>query len=122
MRPFALIVVAGILATSPAAAQSAATAAIPTFTLVVSADTTRVYRFDIPAQPLPDALADFGRQSRLRVELADAGASAVRTTAVSGSLTAPAALRALLTGTGFEARFEDAQTVLVSRGTPGEPS
>jgi catecholate siderophore receptor len=122
MRPLALIGLVGILATSPAAAQSAVTAAFPSVTLIVRPDTTRVYRFDIPAQSLPDALADFGRQSGLRVELADAGASAVRTTAVVGSLTAPAGLRALLTGTGFEARFEDAETVLVSRGTSGEPS
>ena len=115
MRRLCLIALACGLAASPAAAQGAASA-LP-FTLVASPDTIRVYRFDIPAQPLPDALADFARQSALRVEFADASASAVRTSAVVGSLTAPAALRALLAGTGFEARFEDAETVVVSPGT-----
>lgn len=117
-----LIALACALAAPPAAPQSAPTAELPSRTLVVSPDTTRVYRFAIPAQPLPDALADFGRQSGLRVEFADANASAVRATAVMGALTAPAALRALLTGTGFQALFQDAETVVVSRGTPNEPS
>src|SRR5687768_4320795 len=98
-----VIALACALAAAPAAAQSPATVDLPSTTLVVSPDTTRVYRFGIPAQPLADALADFGRQSGLRLEFADASASAVQATAVMGSLTAPAALRTLLAGTGFEA-------------------
>jgi catecholate siderophore receptor len=105
---------------SPAAAQRAASPALVPFTLVVPSDTTRVYRFDIPAQPLSDALADFARQTRLRVELTEEGRLEVGTTAVVGPFTAPAALRILLTGTGFEARFEDAETVLVMRGSSRE--
>ena len=115
-----VIALACALAAAPAAAQSTATVDLPSSTLVVSPDTTRVYRFGIPVQPLADALADFGRQTGLRVEFADASASAVQATAVMGSLTAPAALRTLLTGTGFEAQFQAAVTVVVSRGTSSE--
>jgi catecholate siderophore receptor len=110
MRRSNLVVLACALAASPIAAQSRATA-LSRLTVVVPGDTARVYRFDIPAQPLAEALRDFGRQSGLRVELADV--SDVRTTSVVGSLTAPAALRTLLVGTGFEARFRDAETVVV---------
>lgn len=117
-----LIALACALAAAPAAAQSAATADLPSPTLGVSLDTTRVYRFAIPGQPLANALGDFGRQTGLRVEFADAGPLAVQATAVFGSLTAPAALRTLLTGTGFEARFQDAETVVVGRGTSNEVS
>jgi catecholate siderophore receptor len=111
MRPITLLALACLLVASSTAAQSAATATLPSFILAAPPDTTRQYRFDIPAQPLAEALADFGRQTGLRVELANV--SDVRTTAVVGSLTAPAALRTLLAGTGFEARFQDAETVVV---------
>ncbi len=107
-----VIALACALAASPAAAQQALTASLPS---IASADTTRVYRFDIPAQPLGDALADFARQTGLEVELSDPTANSVQATAVSGSLTAPAALRALLAETGFDARFENAESVLVMR-------
>jgi catecholate siderophore receptor len=120
MRRTVPIMLACAVTASPAAAQRAASPALVPFTLVVPSDTTRVYRFDIPAQPLSDALADFARQTRLRVELTEEGRLEVGTTAVVGPFTAPAALRILLTGTGFEARFEDAETVLVMRGSSRE--
>jgi catecholate siderophore receptor len=120
MRRVLLIALASGLAASPAASQRPALPTLP-FTLVVP-DTTRVYRVDIPVQPLPDALADFARQTGLRVELADADAPSVRAAGVSGSFTAPAALRALLAGTGFEARFEDAETVVITRGASSDAS
>ena len=108
------------MATSAVAAQPAihAGASAP---VAAQSDTTRVYRFDIPAQTLASALTDFERQSGLHVEIAGDEVASVQAAAVSGSLTAPAALRALLSGTGFEARFENAETVVVSRGT-GETS
>ncbi len=113
MRRSTVIALAcALAAAAPAAAQRAVTLSLP---LAAGTDTTRVYRFDIPAQPLGDALADFARQTGLRLELPDPGANSVHATAVSGSLTAPAALRALLVETGFEARFEDAETVIVMR-------
>src|SRR5688572_9307232 len=117
MRPFSFVALALALAASPAAAQRAVSIGLPR---LAGADTTRVYRLDIPAQPLGDAIADLERQTGLRIELAQPDASSVQAGAVRGSLTAPAALRALLAGTGFEARFDDAETVLVMRGQPGE--
>jgi catecholate siderophore receptor len=117
MRRPSLIALACALIASPAAGQRAASTSVVPFAVVVPSDTTRVYRFDIPAQPLSDALMDFRRQSGLRVEVAEEGRFTVQTTAVTGSFTAPAALRTLLVGTGFEARFEDAETVVVRRGT-----
>jgi catecholate siderophore receptor len=117
MRPFIFVALALALATSPAAAQRAVSAGLPR---LANPDTTRVYRLDIPAQPLREALADLERQTGLRIELADPDATSIQAATVHGSLTAPAALRALLAGTGFEARFEDAETVLVMRGSSAE--
>jgi catecholate siderophore receptor len=118
ITPFAL---ACALAAAPAAAQSAAFGhSSPA--VAAGPDTTRVFRFDIPAQPLPNSLADFARQSGLHVELDGARAAEVEATAVIGSFTAPAALRTLLTNTGFEARFQNAETVIVTSGTSSEAS
>jgi catecholate siderophore receptor len=117
-----LIALASALALASAAAQNAASGDSQPVALAGAADTTRVYRFDIPAQRLADALADFERQTGLHVELSDTSAPEIQTAAVSGSLTAPAALRVLLNGTGFEARFQDAETVVVGRGAPSEVS
>lgn len=115
MRHLLLVALASALGVSAAAAQSPAPIGLrPIAFSTTRGDTTRLYRFDITAQPLVDALAHFGRLTGLRVELADAGAAPRNSTAVSGYLTAPAALRALLAGTGFEARFVDAETVVIS--------
>ncbi len=113
-----LIALALALALAPAAAQPAA--AIAGRSITAPGDTGRVYRFDIPAQSLHDALVDFARQTGIRVELSETSASAIQTPAISGALTAPAALRALLGGTGLEARFEDAETVVVGPAVSAE--
>jgi len=78
-------------------------------------DTTLRTRFDIPAQPLPRALDDFARQAGVAVRVEGRVSSRVRTTAVVGAFTAAQALRVLLTGTGYQARFTDAQSVVVRR-------
>ena len=102
-------------------AQSPATTAVTSIAMA-AADTGRVYRFDIPAQALPEALADFGRVTGLFIELADTTAQAVSSAPVAGSLTASAALRTLLSGTGFAARFVDAESVVIARDGPGQAS
>src|SRR5918992_2494828 len=119
MRGITLFALVCAVSAAPVAAQSAVPAH-SSVAVVVRSDTTRVYRFDIPAQPLSNSLADFARQSSLRVELAGESAPDVEATAVVGSYTAPAALRLLLTNTGFEARFQDSETVVVSAGTSGD--
>jgi catecholate siderophore receptor len=81
-------------------------------------DSATQHRFDIPAQPLGDALNDFARRTGLRVT-ADVGSVGVRATAVRGTTSAAGALRTLLTGTGFVARYRDAATVEVQRTADG---
>jgi catecholate siderophore receptor len=83
------------------------------------ADTTVRVRFDIPEQPLASALAQYARQSAVRVRVDLAAAASVRSQRVSGAYNAAEALRRLLDGTGLEARFPDAGTALVSGGQEG---
>jgi len=115
MARIVVLFLLGVFA-APLGSQSPAISA----TLPVSPhDTTRVYRFDIPSQPIAKALADFARQTGLRVELASAANPETRTTAVAGSYTAPAAVRMLLVGTSLEARFLNEATVAVLRVAGG---
>ena len=79
-------------------------------------DTTARIRFNIPAQPLADALGQFSRQAAVRVEVDAEGAAGVRSQGVSGTYTAAEALRRLLDGSGLSARFPDEGTVRVARG------
>ncbi|HEX2190860.1 MAG TPA: TonB-dependent siderophore receptor [Longimicrobiaceae bacterium] len=120
-----LILAAGIgcaLCAAPSQAQ-APLSALPSAADLVSvplpADTTSRHRFDVPAQPLTDALRDFARQAEIRVRVDVAAASRLRSRALSGAHTAPEALRRLLEGTGLVARFPDDGTVLVERGGAG---
>lgn len=59
--------------------------------------------FDIPAQPLAAAIAAYGRQSGVQVSLRAEDATGRTAAAVSGTLTAEAALTRLLQGTGLTA-------------------
>ena len=117
MRLITLVGAGCLLCSVPAGAQSAHS------TLLHSAgpdaapagDTTTLVRFEIPAQPLPNALSAFARQAGVHVQVDLAAASSATSQAVSGSLTAAEALRRLLAGTGLSARFPNGETVLVSR-------
>ncbi len=82
-------------------------------------DTTVRIRFNIPEQPLARALADFSRQSSVRVRVDLAAASSARSRPVSGALNAAEALRRLLDGTGLAARFPDDGTALVTADAAG---
>jgi catecholate siderophore receptor len=112
--------VALALAVATAANAQSPAGNVVTSIAVAAADTGRVYRFDIPAQPLLEALADFGRLTGLFVELADSTTRAVSSAPVAGSLTASAALRTLLSGTGFAARFVGAESVVIARDGSGQ--
>lgn len=59
--------------------------------------------FDIPAQPLASAIAAYGRQAGVQVSLRAEDAANRTSAAVSGTLTADAALTRLLEGTGLTA-------------------
>lgn len=66
------------------------------------ADVARV--FDIPSLPLEDALYAFGAATGIEVYADGAALAGKRSTAVSGALLPDRALRALLSGTGLDAR------------------
>ncbi|HZX86153.1 MAG TPA: STN domain-containing protein, partial [Reyranella sp.] len=57
--------------------------------------------FDVPAQPLADALAEFGRQSGWQISYTPGLAQGRRSTAVAGTHDPATALGLLLSGTGI---------------------
>ncbi|HEY6643295.1 TonB-dependent receptor domain-containing protein [Povalibacter sp.] len=63
-----------------------------------------VFEFDIPAQPLGDALQSFAQQLRQQVTFDATALGGSRCNAVLGSFTAEEALRRLLDGTGINFR------------------
>lgn len=75
----------------------------------------RRIRFDIAAQPLPQALNAFGRQARIQVTGAAAVMSGVQAQAVSGDYTVGDALVRLLAGTGITFSFSDDRTVVLEK-------
>jgi catecholate siderophore receptor len=114
-----------LLATPCALAQVPTSTSADPFThsaLGTASDTTLRFRLDIPEQPLRQALTTFSRQTGVRVEIEGSVAAEPRSSSVSGTMTAPAAIRVMLDGTGFSARFEDAETVIVSVAAPDAPS
>lgn len=91
--------IAGAATASPAAAQ------------VASADR----RFEIPAQPLPQALMIFGRQSGLQVTAQGDLTKGLNSATVSGQFAPAEALSRLLVGTGLTYRFVGATGVQLER-------
>lgn len=81
----------------------------------IAVDTLTAKSFDIRAQPMAQALAEFSRQSLVTVVADTSITAGVRSRDVSGVLTSPEALRRLLAGTGLGGEFTDAQTVMVRR-------
>ncbi|MGE3335307.1 MAG: TonB-dependent receptor [Rhodospirillaceae bacterium] len=80
-------------------------------------------RFDIPAQPLSEALIDFAIQADVSIGLGDAKIGARRTSAFQRTATAEEALAALLEGTGFGFRKIDERSfVVVSAPSAAAPA
>ncbi|WP_233124035.1 TonB-dependent receptor [Agrobacterium vaccinii] len=73
--------------------------------------------FNIPAQPLASALNAFGRQSGLQVSLAASTSQGITSRAVSGNLSAQAALGQLLEGTGIPYSISNG-TAVIGRSVP----
>lgn len=69
--------------------------------------------FSIPAQPLAQALTQFGRQSGLQVAVDSAAVAGKSSAAVSGTMSAQSALQQLLSGTGVTYRFTSPNAVSV---------
>ncbi|WP_341021126.1 secretin and TonB N-terminal domain-containing protein [Brevundimonas diminuta] len=80
--------------------------------------------YDIPAQPVAAALAEFARVSGVNIIYRQSVAGARRSSAVSGALPAALALRRLLEGTGLTARFTGPTSAIIYRegAAPPEPS
>lgn len=111
---------AALLSLVPGAAANALQNPEPTLNLIVGkADTVTAKPYDIPAQPLMTALESFARQSLLRIHADSALVAGLRSHAVSGLWTAPAALRELLIGTGLSPHFADTRTAYLHKS--GEP-
>ncbi|KZB65990.1 TonB-dependent siderophore receptor [Thalassospira povalilytica] len=77
------------------------------------------YAFDIPAQSLTSALAQFGVQTGLQVTVDGALARNVQASAVSGTMRADTALEALLRGTGLSYDITDDETVVIEAVNTG---
>ncbi len=82
-------------------------------------DTLRRRSFDIPSQPLADALDAFRRQSGLDVAAPADLPNGVRSSPVARTLWPAEALRLLLGGTGLTARSVDDRTIVLAKGTAG---
>lgn len=70
-------------------------------------------RFDIPSQPLAEALSTFAAQTGLQMLYDAPLATGRRSTAVSGGMSPRSALAMMLQGTGLSARFTSAGAVVV---------
>jgi hemoglobin/transferrin/lactoferrin receptor protein len=68
--------------------------------------------FNIPAQPLGDALADFGAQSKLQVSVNAASVRGLSARPVQGTMSPTQALARLLAGSGYSGRIEDGVVTL----------
>ncbi|GEP59995.1 TonB dependent/Ligand-Gated channel TonB [Reyranella soli] len=77
--------------------------------------------FDIPAQPLADALAMFGRQSGWQLSYPQDIAPGARSSAVAGSHTPATALSLLLSGTGITWRASGDQTATLTKAGTATP-
>lgn len=105
-----------LISAQVAAAQSSRPLSLRDVMGSVVNDTTARIRFNIPAQPLTDALSQFSRQASVRVELDVSAAAELRSHALAGTYTPAEALRRLLEGTGLTARFPEEGTVRIARG------
>lgn len=72
--------------------------------------------FDIPAQPLTDALPQFGRQSGMQVSVGAGLIQGINSPGVRGSFTPEQALNRLLAGTGITYRLTSSDTAMLERG------
>ena len=115
MRLLSLVGAGCVLVSAQAAAQASHPVSLFDAAAPAVNDTTARIRFNIPAQPLRDALSQFSRQAAVRVELDVAAAADERSQALAGTFTPAEALRQLLAGTGLSARFPDEGTVRVAR-------
>ena len=73
--------------------------------------------FNVPSQPLAQALTAFGQQAGVQIVVNNAAVAGKTSAAIGGSMTVEQALQRLLAGTGVGFRFTSANTVTIS-GAP----
>lgn len=81
------------------------------------AQAARPATFNVPSQPLAQALTAFGQQAGVQIVVNNAAVAGKTSTAIGGSMTVEQALTQLLAGTGVGFRFTSANTVTIS-GAP----
>ena len=89
-----------------------------TQTVSQQAQAERTVTFDLPAQPLAQALTAFGRQAGMQIAVDSAAVAGKTSAPVRGAMTAEQALRQLLAGSGLNYQFTSASAVTVA-GLPG---
>ncbi len=110
-RITAVLVAAGWLAATGALAQGQPGASVQ------QAQATRTAPYDIPAQPLAQALTALGQQAGLQVVVNNAAVAGKTSAPVKGTMSAEQALQQLLAGTGISYRFTSPNAVTIS-GAP----
>jgi len=83
--------------------------------VLASPAVAQVRAIDIPAQPLPAAIAALGKQARLQIVAPADGLEAVRTRPVKGPMDPRVALRRLIDGTGLEIASDDGGRIVLRR-------
>ena len=78
-----------------------------------SATAMEEHRYDIPAQPVAQAIAEFATVSGVSIIYRQSLAGDRQSTPLSGVYAAPAALRRLLEGTGLSARFTGPSSAII---------
>src|SRR5262249_33146459 len=76
--------------------------------------------FDLPPQPLADAIRAVGSQTNTNILFDPPLVAARRAPLVKGDLTPDQALKALLAGTGIKYEFLNDKTVVISAAEPAE--
>ncbi|MGV6493236.1 TonB-dependent receptor domain-containing protein [Stenotrophomonas rhizophila] len=97
------------------AAGLAVVPALPVLAQSAVAGTATPHRFDIPAQPLAEALRVYMRQSGVQVAWPVALTDGLRSSAVSGELDAQVALQQMLRGSGLAMRAVGTDAVTLER-------
>lgn len=97
-----MLLVGGLGFSAVAGAQNATTAAETQAAAMQPAADTKIISFDIPAQDLGAALAEFGRQSEQELFYAPEAVAGKNAAAISGSMTSTDAIKQLLQGTELE--------------------
>lgn len=80
---------------------------------IAQAQEARLFSFDIPARPVPDALNEIGRVTGLSVVFTEPVPRTVIGRPVSGSMSAQQALATMLGGTGYAFRFSASDTITI---------